>query len=686
MSRKPASPPLTPVRVAWLGALLLSAQWPLWGHILTWNAIAGAGLVVARMALPPQWRTLTRHGRWLLPLLALAGALGIRSNLGYFLARDPCVEFLYFLVGIKFIESRTTRDGTLLICLALFLSLTQFFYLQTIVSALSMAPVLLALGGALAAMRGGAVAAASDWRGELKATTRLIVQGIPLALLVFVLFPRLAGPLWGTPTEAGARSGLSDSMSPGSISELSLSDAVAFRVDFKSSPPIPALRYWRGPVLSRFDGREWRTLYKILPGKFVPRQPNPIEYTVTLEPHGKLWLFALEQPSALPRSPTGNPLAEGATDMAYLTYDQQLVARFPVAQAIRYVQRSSLRDAYPAADENLRESLQLPASNPRTLAFAREMRQRFDSDRAYVAAVLRWFRDEPFVYTLAPPLIDREPVDGFLFDSRRGFCEHYAGAFTVLLRAAGIPARVVTGYQGGEMNPEGDYMIVRQSDAHAWTEALLDGQWQRFDPTAAVAPSRIERGLGAALPPGEGVPYFAQLEMTWLKSLRLQWDAVNYQWQRGVVGFNLERQRDLMRDFGFENAQPWQLVAAVAALVFLWGMIVLGAARLRRSRVDTEVALWNALCRRLGRAGLTRAPEEGPLAYTRRAGARWPQWAGVLQRIGERYARLHYGPPEAERSQLLEAMRHDIEAVPAPRVLNEVPRAMRAAKQPETVD
>jgi protein-glutamine gamma-glutamyltransferase len=684
MIRKAASPPLTPVQVGWLCAMLLSAQWPLWGHILNWNAVAGATLVVARVALPPKWRELTRHRRWLLPLLALAGALGIRAELGYFLARDPCVEFLYLLLGIKFIESRSTRDGTLLICLALFLSLTQFFYLQTIASALSMLPVLLALGGALASLRAGSSLVASDWRAQCKATIRMIVQGIPLALLVFVLFPRLAGPLWGTPSEAGGMSGLSDSMRPGSISDLSLSDAVAFRVDFNGTPPPPPERYWRGPVLTRFDGREWRAVYKLFAGKFVPRQTRQIEYTVTLEPHGKVWLFALEHPSSYPRSPTNDPLGPTGAEIAYLTYDQQLVARSPVSQAIRYIQRSSLRDTYPA-DENPRDSLQLPTNNLRTQAFAREMRQRFDSDRAYVDAVLKWFHDEPFVYTLAPPRIDNDPVDGFLFDSRRGFCEHYAGAFTVLLRAAGIPARVVTGYQGGEMNPEGDYMIVRQSDAHAWAEALLDGQWQRFDPTAAVAPSRIERGLGAALPAGEEVPYFAQLEMTWFKTLRLQWDAINYQWQRGVVGFNLERQRDLLRDFGLESARPWQLVAAAAAVVFIWGMLVLGAARLRRSRVDAEVTLWNALCRRLGRAGLVRAPEEGPLAYTARAGKRWPQWAAILQRIGERYARLHYGPPEPERAHLLEELKHDVDAVPAPRVLNEVPRTSRAV-QPETVD
>jgi protein-glutamine gamma-glutamyltransferase len=681
MKGKPAALALTPAQVAWLGALLVSAQCPLWGHILGWNAVAGAALVAARVVLPPRWRAMTGHRRWLLPTLALAGALGIRADLGYFLARDPCVEFLYLLVGIKFIESRDTRDGTLLICLALFLSMTQFFYLQTISSVLSMIAVLLALGGTLSSLRSGETT--FGWRAQLSETARLILQGIPLAVLLFVLFPRLAGPLWGTPTEAGGLSGLSDTMSPGSISELSLSDAVAFRVDFNGPPPPPAQRYWRGPVLSRFDGREWRAVYKLIAGKFVPPQVRPLEYTVTLEPHGKVWLFALEHPTMLPRSPSNDPLAPLVSDMAYLSYDQQLIARTAVAQAIRYTLRSSLRDSYPRPDENPRESLQLPLNNPRTLAFAKEMRKGVDSDRAYIAAVLKWFHDEPFVYTLAPPRLDRDPVDGFLFDTRRGFCEHYAGAFTVLLRGAGIPARVVTGYQGGEMNPDGDYMIVRQSDAHAWTEALLDGQWQRFDPTAAVAPSRIERGLGAAMAPGEPVPYFARLEMTWLKDLRLQWDAVNYQWQRGVVGFNIERQRDLLREFGFEGARPWHLVAVVAGAVFVWGMLVLGASQLRRSRVDAEVALWNALCRRLGRAGLSRAPEEGPLAYTRRAGERWPQCAGVLARIGERYAQLHYGPRDPGREQVLLAeLKTGIGALPGPRTLTEASRSTSAPAAP----
>jgi transglutaminase-like putative cysteine protease len=681
MTRKLEAPSLSTVQVGWLGALLISAQWPLWGQIVGWNAIAGAALVVARVVLPAPWRSMTRHRRWLLPLFALAGAIGIRAELGYFLARDPCVEFLYLLVGIKFIESRDTRDGTLLICLALFLSMTEFFYRQTIASALSMVPVLLALGGTLASLRRGSGASAVVWTDEIRATTRLVLQGIPIAILLFIAFPRIAGPLWGTPSEAGGRSGLSDSMRPGSISELSLSDDVAFRVDFNGRPPPQNQLYWRGPVFSRFDGSEWRAVYKLTPGKLASRQARALEYTVTLEPHGKVWLFALEFPSSLPRSPNDDVTAPTNGDFARLSYDQQLVARAPVAQAIRYTQRSSLSDSYPSAGENPRDSLQLPSSNPRTVEFAKKTRATVGSDRAYINAVLNWFHAEPFVYTLAPPLLGRDPVDGFLFDTRRGFCEHYAGAFAVLLRAAGIPARVVTGYQGGEMNPDGDYMIVRQSDAHAWTEALLDGQWQRFDPTAAVAPSRIERGLGAAMPADERVPYFARLEMTWFKDLRLQWDAVNYHWQRGVVGFNLERQRDLLRELGAENARPWQLVASAAAIVLVWALLVLGMSRLARSRVDAEVAVWNELCRRLGRAGMARAPNEGPIAYTRRAATRWPQWRDVLEGIGNRYARLRYGPAHPGREKNLAALKADVGALPGRRALSEAAKRDAAAEK-----
>ncbi len=667
---KVVPPPLTRAQTFWLAALLLSAQVPLWGDVLIWVVVVGTGLVVVRL-LPALQTGGGKWRRWALPVLALVAALAIRAQLGYFLARDPCVQFLYILVGIKFVESRSTRDGTLIICLALFLSITQFFYTQTIVSAFIALPTLFALGGALAALRTQSSPRGAWWT-QLAAPGRLMLQGIPLAALLFVLFPRLAGPLWGSPADAGARTGLSDRMSPGAISQLSRSDAVAFRVDFRGPPPPSHDRYWRGPVFARFNGREWSASFRLQAGKFAQREGPPIDYTVTLEPHGKLWLFALEHPAGLPRPADDDNLAPGpANDIAFLTHDQQLLARNTVTQTVRYTQRSVLRGSVLPVAGDVADNTQLPRNNPKTAAFARELRAKMDSDQAYIAALLKRFHDEPYVYTLTPPLLEDapDPVDAFLFDTRRGFCEHYAGAFVVLLRAAGIPARVVTGYLGGEMAPDGEYMIVRQSDAHAWAEAIVDGKWQRFDPTGAVAPSRVEVGLAAALPAGEPVPYLARLEMTWLKSLRLQWDAINYQWQRGIVGFNIERQRDLLRDFGLDNLRPVQLVLVIAGVVLAWGLAVLGFSRIRRTRSAPEVADWSRACRRLARAGLARRPDEGPLDYAERAAARWPRWSSLLRSIAASYAQLHYGPRSEQRSALLAQLRASVDALPRARTL-----------------
>ena len=672
------SPALTRRQLGWLATLLLLAQAPLWSHLALWISCAGTALIAARFVWPSSSPAALRLRRWLLPVLAVAAAIGIRWSFGYLLARDPCVAFLYILVGIKFLESRNVRDGSLLVCLALFLALTQYFYGQTIFSALVTVPTLLAVGCALGALR-SKPGTETSWQRELRAVGSLVLQGIPIAALLFVLFPRLAGPLWGSPLESGARSGLSESMAPGSISDLSLSDDVAFRVEFGGAPPPPAQRYWRGPVFARFDGGEWRPLVKLRPGRFVatPRREagraaaTTIRYTVTLQPHGKLWLFALEHPLSLPRAPTDDITGiVSPSDIAVLTYDQQLLAKLPVSQAVRYSVQSSIADAFPALVGDDVDNLRLGGGNPRTIAFARDLRARTSSDRAYVQAVLDWFRNENFVYTLTPTPLDLNPVDGFLFDSRRGFCEHYAGAFTLLLRAAGIPARVVTGYQGGEMSPSGDYMIVRQSDAHAWAEALIDGQWSRVDPTAAVAPTRIERGIGAALPAGERVPYLARIEMTWLKNLSLHWDSVNYHWQRGIVGFNLERQRDFLRDMGLANARPWHIVLLLAAAAFVWGVAVLVFARRRRAKVDAEVALWHAACRKLARAGLARQRDEGPLAYADRAAARWPGSAGAIWRVAETYALLRYGAgSEQRRAELVERLRAGVTALRAARAL-----------------
>ncbi len=670
--RREASPALTPRQIRWIGALIVCAQLPEAPFLPLWIAAFGIGLVALRLVLLRRDRVRpgapARIPSWTLVLFAIVAALAVRASYGYLLGRDPSVAFLFILVGIKFLETRTARDGTLLVALASFLLVTPFFRSQSPFSAAATLPALLVLGvtlDALARPAGSPLGPAAT----IARTGKMILQGIPIAALMFVLFPRIAGPLWGVPADAGATTGLSDSMAPGSISELSLSDAVAFRVDFEGEVPPPAQRYWRGPVLSRFDGRAWTMVPRPGPGALTRFGRGGVAYTVTLEPHGKPWLFALELPASLPRPGDDDVAGPGADSYAFLARDQQLVARSPVTQVIRYRQLSMLRDAFPPADpDEGREDLRLPPrSNPRTLELGRELRARGD-DRAVVAAALAWFRAAPFVYTLTPPLLDRDPVDAFLFDTRRGFCEHFAGAFVVMMRAAGIPARVVTGYQGGEWNPRGGYLIVRQSDAHAWAEVLVDGAWRRVDPTATVAPSRIEMGLYRAVAADEPVPLFARLDAGWLKSTQLALDALNHAWRTHVVGFDRDRQRELWRDLSIDRYAGWQIAAIAGGLGLAWAGIALGLLGLARARREREQALWAAACARLERAGLPRQPHEGPIAYATRASRRWPQFAIAFSAIAESYAALRYGPPPArpgERDALVATLARAVEVLPA---------------------
>lgn len=660
---------LAPAQIKALGVLLIAAQLPLVVHLPIWVAAFGLFLTVLRFALLRRDQRLMRATparipSWALALFAVAIAFALRRSYGYFVGRDPCVAFLFVLAAIKFLEMRTRRDATLLACLAMFVALTPFFYSQSLAAGAAMLPAVVAAGAAFEALAAsGAEAPALRTREAWKRSFLLIAQGLPIAAGLFLVFPRLASPLWGLPADHMAQSGLSNRMAPGSISELSLSDAVAFRVSFDGAPPRRDERYWRGPVLSLFNGREWLALPP-RPGGELARGGRAIRYTVTLEPNDHRWLFALDLPSSLPVIEADASTAGSAAGLARTL---QLVTQRPVTQSLRYVQESILGGQHPVASQDeLRIDARMPPGNPRTVAFARTMRSEHPGDADYIFAVLRWFRVEPFHYTLQPPLLEEHPVDAFLFDTRRGFCEHFASAFVVLLRAAGIPARVVTGYQGGEINPRGGYMIVRQSDAHAWAEAVVDGQWQRFDPTAAVAPSRIERGLYGSVPASDPVPFFARGDSGWINGLQLALDAINYQWRRHVIEFGHDRQRSLWREWGVDRFPAWQIAAVTIAAVLAWAGAVFAAFAARRRRGERTTRLWDALCRRLARAGLPRPPWEGPIAYTARASLRWPQFAIAFAAIGNAYATLRFGRiSERERVALVATLARAIEVLPS---------------------
>ena len=622
----------------WLLAAALAGLLPMTLHLPQWLSLAVLlmllwhAAVLRRLAQSPP--------RWLLTTLALAGALAITLHYQTLFGRNPGVALLVLLLALKLLEMRTLRDGYAVVLLDLFLLLSQFFYSQSLVSAVL---ALFALVVCLLALlilhhrRLGSGAA-------LRQCALMLAQATPFMLFLFLLFPRISGPLWGLPVDANSGlTGLSESMTPGSISALSQSDAIAFRVQFAGPQPAQSALYWRGPVLSSFDGETW-SAGRGMARKRIPYEPrgSAVDYSVTMEAHGKVWLFALELPTVLPAD-------------AYLSADYQLLAQTPVRSRLRYEMRS-YPDIVAGAEEvsaRLREALELPpGGNPRTRALAAQWRNEVDGDAvALIGRVLDYFRRQPFSYTLTPPLLGEQGMDDFLFDSRRGFCEHYAASFVFLMRAAGVPARVVTGYQGGELNPVDHTLIVRQSDAHAWAEVWLKGSgWHRVDPTAAVAPNRIETNLAAALPAGEPLPLLARPSLFWLHQLRYRWDAMGNAWNQKVLGYNPQRQRELLRSLGMQ-APDWRsmtvalslLCGALLALLTAWAL-------LQRRRLDPAERAWARLSRKLARRGLARRAWEGPQDYAARVSGALPWQTAAMARIAALYQALRYArtaPPGA---------------------------------------
>lgn len=584
------------------------------------------------------WRTyLTWSGnplpaRWLLLIVTFGCVAGIALSFHTLFGREVGVTLLILLATLKLLELKAVRDATVLIYLSCFIIVTNFFYSQSIPTALYMLLTMLVIVATWVHLQTGSLAL----KPRLRLASVLLLQAIPLTLVIFVLFPRVQGPLWGMPQDAYATSGLSDSMSPGAMSKLSLSDAVAFRVTFHGKAPLREQLYWRGPVLWDYDGTTWtRGRNATLRAPQLDEATQPLEYTVTLEPHNKPWLFALDMPAEL-------------SIPAFFAPDFQVLSKAPVNARTRYEARSylSYRANLEEPPQQLVRALALPRGyNPRALKLAAEWREQARSDEEVVRTALTYFSGNDFAYTLEPPLLGLNAVDEFLFDSRKGFCEHYSGSFVFLMRAAGIPARVVTGYQGGEFNNLGGYYILRQADAHAWAEVWLRGQgWVRIDPTAAISPARIETGLAAAVRDNAALPFMVRNPPEWLHGLRLNWDALTNQWNQWVLGYNTERQFAFLTRLGMEDV-TWQkmainMLAGVALIVGILTLLMLR--RMVHRPHDAVQAQWLKLCRKLAKAGLPRAPHEGPLDYAARIAAERPELATAMSELSRRYVALRY--------------------------------------------
>jgi len=619
-----------------------TAHLPLWVSLLCGATLAWRAVITLRGRRMPK--------AWVLLPVAVAAMAGVQFNYETLLGKDAGVAMLVLLVAFKMLEMHARRDLFVVVFLCFFLALTNFFYAQGIGTALlTLASVFMLLATQLSFQFTGVV---PSLRTRLAMAGRTLAFALPLAVVMFVVFPRIHGPLWSMPGgPGGASSGLSDQMSPGQMSNLALSEETAFRARFFGRPPDRQQLYWRGPVLDFFDGLTWTRGASQASGRdlHLAVGGNATDYEVTLEPSQSRWVFALEMPGELPKVP-GHALR--------ISPQFELTSDTPVGQRVRY--RATSYTGYAlqggAVLDDAGRWLLLPYGfNPRALAAGRALRRLSEPD-ARVQAVLAQFRAQRFEYTLAPPLLGRHTVDEFLYATRSGFCEHYAGAFVFLMRAAGVPARVVTGYQGGEINPLDGYMTVRQSDAHAWAEVWLAGRgWIRVDPTAAVAPERVRRGLDASVPrPApfgiealRGMNPFQREGNPWLLQLRNTASALNNGWNQWVLNYTPERQSDVLRGLR-DKLFGWPFIGLLTGICLL---VLLARFFRRRKEIHPIDALYSTLCKRLGQAGLARAHDEGPSAYAARvagAAALAPQSRDAAMEFLRRYSAWRYAPPAAD--------------------------------------
>jgi len=597
-----------------------------------WWAVAVA---LAAMA----WQWLHQRGRLALPgtgaraLIAIALLLATVGSYRTISGLAAGSTLLLVMGAAKLLEIRQPRDARVVALAALGLLLAACLDRQS----LQRVPLYLGAGwlcmGALTALGGGTEALTP--RRALGTAGRTLLIALPFALLCFMFVPRLPGALWSLPGSANAQTGLSDEMTPGGISELSTSDDVAFRVRFDGAAPAMSQRYWRGPVLHEFDGYTWRRGRAAVPQPFEPLSA-PLHYRVMLEPTGHNYLFGLDTIGRI-TGPRNFP-----------RFDGLVIASRSVTSAITYEGLSYLqvRALTPLSITGRKLDTQLPEQrNPRARALARQLRAQVGSDREYVQRVLRYFHDAGFEYSHTPPLLDRDSVDDLIFRTHLGSCGHFASAYVAMMRAVGIPARVVTGYLGGAWNPVGGYYAVRQSDAHAWTEVWLDDAgWTRVDPTAVVAPERLERGVNELLESGASLTGRLFVHSPWLRDLRNGWDAAAAWWQERVVDYNLAAQRGLLDRLGLGGVDYSRLALILLAGALLWGAwVYTRAPRGMAARSDALGQLWLAFIALLQRRGLAIAAHDGPHAISQRAARHLPALAQSIRGFADSYVHWRFG-------------------------------------------
>ncbi len=560
------------------------------------------------------------------------------------IGQNASIALLVMMIGLKVLEIKVRRDLYITLFLGYFAIITQFLFNTDILFSLYQFLILFALTFVLLQMN--QVSTKILWKSNFKIVAFLLAQAIPIGIIFFVLFPRINGPLWSFKMDEKAATGLSDHLNPGSISNLSQSDALAFRATFKNKTPPSSELYWRGPVLWDTDGQNWTVgkkgpAYKM---SFIGRGVQ-YQYDISLEATNRNWLFVLDLPSIVPKD-------------SYLTRGYRLMTKDPITQRKNYSATSytDFNNLEMNTNER-RRALKLPENiTPRVLQFAKKMLAQSQNSEQALEKILDYFNQQNFYYTLRPPKLGANPTDQFLFETQKGFCGHYSTSFTILARAMGLPARVVTGYQGGEYNPQGHYYMIRQRHAHAWVEVWLDKQgWVRFDPTAAVAPERIQNDFefdenGAAVQFNlDSKSFFGRFAM----KTRWMLDAVQVSWQKWVVGFDDNQQQSFLKKIGLNN---WELEKIIIGAIFsaLFILTLSTLFFLYRDRViqSPVVKIYQQWRRKLAKGGISSAGNEGPQHLANRIIQKRPDLALQVKPLIQSYIALRYAPPNRVQIKL----------------------------------
>jgi len=553
------------------------------------------------------------------------------------LGRDAGTSLFVIALGLKLLEIKKERDLYLINYLAFIVATSQFLYQQSILMAFYILFVCCVLLAVLVSIN----SQKPDTLAAFKTSVSIVFQALPISIILFIFFPRVEAPRWMLfDQQQTAKTGLSDSLEPGAISQLGLSDELVFRVKFEAEPPPSSFRYWRGPVYSHTDGKRWTETKSKMNPEDVDQMVytgRRYQYTLMMEPQDKNWVFALDMPSSIPQG-----LRQNAQYQLINTENKNKRAEFNFISYAQY-------NTGDISKEALKENLQLPTKPSNKIKQLVKQLHGFDqSAEVFIQSVLKHFRNENFHYTLRPPLMGNRPIETFLFEKQYGFCSHYATAFVYLMRVAEVPARVVGGYQGGELNQVGGFLEIRQANAHAWAEVWLKNKgWVRFDPTASIAPERIEQDVNIDLQIATGNVNFSPMfthagkAMSWLKQARQTWSNIDYSWQRWVINYTRDSQSQFLSALGIFDIKLiiYWLVACIGLITIILAWFIL---RNTPPRIDEESKLYQQFCKKMAKAGFNRETGETAKSFCLRIQKQRPDLSESVIKITTIYTRLRY--------------------------------------------